>query len=114
MEHVLETRPSMKQHDKYRIVEHKLTLNVLQSYSRSLIDKLSYSWNTLHEIGLRSTATFSSDLHCWQTDTFHLEAIGLGELQKILIGYESGPRWSLDKVTVRESDDATEEYVFVR
>jgi len=43
-----------------------------------------------------------------------VEAIGLGELRKILIGYESGPRWSLDKVTIRESDDAAEEYVFTR
>ena len=53
-------------------------------------------------------------LYCCQTDTFHVEAIGLGELRKILIGYESGPRWSLDKVTIRESDDAAEEYVFTR
>jgi len=62
----------------------------------------------------RIPAATISHLYCWQTDTFHLEAIGLGELQKIIIGYESDPRWSLDKVTIRESDDAAEEYVFTR
>jgi hypothetical protein len=48
-----------------------------------------------------------------QTDTFHLEAIGLGELQKIVIGFEYGTSWPLEKVTIRESDDAQEEYVFI-
>jgi len=43
-----------------------------------------------------------------------VEAIGLGELQKIIIGYEPGPKWNLDKVTIRESDDAAEEYLFTR
>ena len=45
-------------------------------------------------------------------DTFKLEAIGLGELQKIIIGFEYGTSWPLEKVTIRESDDAREEYVF--
>lgn len=51
-------------------------------------------------------------VHVSQTDTFHLEAIGLGELQKIVIGYEYGTMWSLDRVVIRESDDAKEEYLF--
>jgi len=47
-----------------------------------------------------------------QTDTFNVEAFGLGSLQKILVGFEYGTMWSLERVTVRESDDAKEEYVF--
>lgn len=42
-----------------------------------------------------------------------MEAIGLGELQKIIIGYEYGTSWKLEKVIIREADDAKEEYVFI-
>ncbi|KAK3579121.1 hypothetical protein CHS0354_022141 [Potamilus streckersoni] len=50
-----------------------------------------------------------------QKDVFHLEVVDLAKLQTCVIGHDStaaGEGWYLEKVTVKESDTATEEYVF--
>ncbi|XP_070556277.1 uncharacterized protein [Ptychodera flava] len=50
-----------------------------------------------------------------KVDTFLIEAVQLGALQKVTIGHEGegpGSGWYLDKVVVKESSDATEEHVF--
>ncbi|KAL3869892.1 hypothetical protein ACJMK2_042519 [Sinanodonta woodiana] len=50
-----------------------------------------------------------------QKDVFHLEVVDLAKLQTCVIGHDStaaGEGWYLEKVTVKESDNATEEYVF--
>lgn len=51
-----------------------------------------------------------------QTDTFHIEAVNLGKLEKILIGHDgsgAGAGWKLEKVTVKENEEAKEKYVFL-
>ena len=50
-----------------------------------------------------------------QTDTFDLEGIDLGELEKVTIGHDgagSGSDWYLEQIAVTEGDDATEQYIF--
>ncbi|XP_013396607.1 lipoxygenase homology domain-containing protein 1 isoform X2 [Lingula anatina] len=46
-----------------------------------------------------------------KVDTFHVEAIGLGKLTKVVIGHDgegSGAGWYLEKVTIKEGEDGQE------
>ncbi len=60
-------------------------------------------------MGLYSLMIFST-----QTDTFNLEAVDLGPIQKILIGHDgegSGSGWHLDRVTVTaEGEEGEKEF----
>ncbi|XP_060083246.1 lipoxygenase homology domain-containing protein 1-like [Ylistrum balloti] len=50
-----------------------------------------------------------------QVDQFEVEAVSLGDLQKVTIGHGTlveGSGWFLKKVVVMESDETVEEYVF--
>ncbi|XP_078590357.1 lipoxygenase homology domain-containing protein 1-like isoform X3 [Branchiostoma floridae x Branchiostoma japonicum] len=50
-----------------------------------------------------------------QMDLFELEAVSLGELQKVIIGHDGhglGSGWHLDKVVIKESPNAEEKYTF--
>ncbi|XP_035657481.1 lipoxygenase homology domain-containing protein 1-like [Branchiostoma floridae] len=50
-----------------------------------------------------------------QMDLFELEAVSLGELQKVVIGHDGhglGAGWHLDKVVIKESPGAEEKYTF--
>ena len=51
----------------------------------------------------------------FQTDTFIVEAVDLGRLDQVCVGHDGkgpGSGWFLQQVTVRESMEAEEEYVF--
>ena len=51
----------------------------------------------------------------YQVDTFYIEAVSLGHLQRCVIGHDGtgpGEGWYLEQVTIKESDSALEEYVF--
>ena len=52
---------------------------------------------------------------CFQVDKFELEAVSLGKLKRAVVSHDgdgAGEGWYCDKVVIRETDDATHEYIF--
>lgn len=49
----------------------------------------------------------------FQVDTFTVEAVDLGELEKIVIAKGPGSPWLLDKVVVKENEYSALQYNFV-
>lgn len=47
-----------------------------------------------------------------QVDTFVVEAVDLGGLEKIVIAKGPGSPWLLEKVVVKESEFSAEQYKF--
>ena len=62
-----------------------------------------------------STKCFYSFIFVLQTDTFVVQAVDLGRLMQIQIGHGGqgpGSGWYLKTVTVKESMEAQEKYIF--
>ncbi|ELT98105.1 hypothetical protein CAPTEDRAFT_225952 [Capitella teleta] len=54
--------------------------------------------------------------HMGQSDHFHLEAVHLGQLQRVIVGHDGvgvGSGWFLDKIIIKESVSSTKEAVFL-
>ena len=52
----------------------------------------------------------------FQMDVFTIEAVDMINLTKVMVGHEGeghGKGWFLDKVIVKESTDAEQQYVFM-
>ena len=50
-----------------------------------------------------------------QLDVFELEAVDLGKIKRCVVSHDgrgAGEGWYCQQVSVRESDDATHEFVF--
>ena len=55
------------------------------------------------------------DFYFFQHDLFRIEAVDLGQLNKIKVhleGFGSNPSWFIDKVSVRESEESAQVFVF--
>ncbi|XP_048764444.2 lipoxygenase homology domain-containing protein 1-like isoform X2 [Ostrea edulis] len=51
-----------------------------------------------------------------QVDVFEIEAVSLGKLEKCIVGHDgtgSDQGWFLDRITIRESEESKEEYIFL-
>lgn len=50
-----------------------------------------------------------------QMDVFEIEAVALGKLQKVVVGHdgeEKGQGWYLEKIVIKESKNAKNEFFF--
>ncbi|XP_061166198.1 lipoxygenase homology domain-containing protein 1-like [Saccostrea echinata] len=50
-----------------------------------------------------------------QVDIFEIEAVSLGKLEKCIVGHDgtgTDQGWFLDRITIRESEESKEEYIF--
>ena len=84
------------------------------AFSNNWSWKPFYTGFTVHVYRLGWSLCLSSFL-VYQVDTFYIEAVSLGHLQRCVIGHDGtgpGEGWYLEQVTIKESDSALEEYVF--